>query len=153
MKLTPLDTSRYEAWMRESIRGYAESNVESGRWDASGAMEKSERSYAELLPDGLATPNHFIFELYVGDSYVGYLWVFVDPSAAVPSAFIYDIEIVVEQRAKGLGKQAMQALEPWCVERSLRRIALNVFAFNKPAIELYNGLGYQTTNFSMQKDL
>ena len=152
MKLQALDQSRYEAWMEQSIRGYAESNIESGRWDASDAMEKSERSYVDLLPEGLATPNHSIFELFAAERYVGYLWVFIDPSAAVPSAFIYDIEILAEQRARGLGKQAMQALEPWCKARNLRRIALNVFAFNKPAVELYKGLGYQTTNFSMQKD-
>ena len=101
MTLTPLDTSRYDTWMRGSICGYAESNVESGRWDASDAMEKSEKSYRDLLPDGLATPDHHIFELFSGGVYVGYLWVFVDAKAAVPCAFIYDIEIVAEQRGKG----------------------------------------------------
>ena len=153
MKLLPLDASRYEAWMQASIRGYAESNVESGRWDASDAMENSERSYVDLLPEGLATPNHYIFELFVGDDYVGFLWVFVEPEGAVPSAYIYDIEIVAEQRGKGFGKQAMQAVEPWCKERGIQRVGLNVFAFNKPAIGLYEGLGYQMTNFKMQKDL
>ena len=153
MKLLPLDASRYEAWKQASIRGYAESNVESGRWDASDAMEKSERSYADDLPDGLATPNHFIFELFVDDDYVGYLWLFVEPEAAVSNAYIYDIEMLAGQRGKGFGKQAMQALESWCKERNIQRIGLNVFAFNKPAISLYEGLGYQTTNFKMQKDL
>ena len=139
--------------MAASIRGYAEQNIESGRWDASDAMEKSRQSYEDLLIDGLDTPNHFVFELFTDDEYLGFLWVFVEPEGAVPSAFIYDIEIVEEQRGKGFGKQAMQALEPWCKERKILCIGLNVFAFNKPAIALYEGLGYQTTNFKMQKEL
>ena len=139
--------------MQASIRGYAESNVESGRWDASDAMEKSERSFERDLPDGLATPNHFIFELFVDDDYVGYLWVFVELEDAVPNAYIYDIEILSEQRGKGFGKQAMQVLEAWRKERNIQRTGLNVFAFNRTAISLYEGLGFQTTNFKMQKDL
>ena len=71
MKLQALDQSRYETWMEQSIRGYAESNIESGRWDASDAMEKSERSYVDLQPEALATANHFIFELFIGERYVG----------------------------------------------------------------------------------
>jgi ribosomal protein S18 acetylase RimI-like enzyme len=146
-------SSRYEAWMLACIRAYAESNVESGRWDASGAIEKSEREHLGSLPEGLATPDHFVFELFVDSSYLGYLWVYADVTTAVHSAYIYDIEIVAEQRGKGFGKQTMLALEAWCKARNLKHIGLNVFAFNEAAIELYRGLGYETTNFRMQKEL
>ena len=148
-----MEPGRYEAWCQQSIRAYAEENVKSGRWDDSDAMERSEREFLGLLPNGLASPDHFIFELFYDSLYLGYLWVFIDPGAAVPSAFIYDIEIVAEQRGKGVGKATMRALEPWCKSLNLKRIALNVFAFNTAAIELYQGMGYQTTNFSMQKDI
>jgi ribosomal protein S18 acetylase RimI-like enzyme len=153
IKLTPMAPSRYEAWMQESIRAYAESNVESGRWDATDAMEKSEREHLGYFPEGLATPDHSVFELFVDSNYLGYLWVYADVTTAVHSAYIYDIEIVAEQRGKGFGKQTMLALEVWCKERNLKRIGLNVFAFNSAAIELYRGLGYETTNFRMQKEL
>ena len=139
--------------MQACIRGYAESNVESGRWDATDAIDKSEREHLSSLPEGLATPDHSIFELFVDSNYLGYLWVYADVTSAVHSAYIYDIEIVAEQRGKGFGKQTMLALEAWCKERNLKRIGLNVFAFNEAAIELYRGLGYQTTNFKMQKEL
>jgi ribosomal protein S18 acetylase RimI-like enzyme len=151
--LTPMACSRYEAWMQACIRAYAESNVESGRWDATDAMDKSEREHQGSLPEGLATPDHSVFELFVDSNYLGYLWVYADVTTAVHSAYIYDIEIVVEQRGKGFGKQTMLALEIWCKERNLQRIGLNVFTFNEAAIELYRGLGYETTNFRMQKDL
>ena len=148
-----MDPDRFEAWSQQSVRAYAEENVKSGRWDDSEAMERSEREFMEQLPDGLATPDHFMFELFFESEYIGYIWVFINPGAAVPSAFIYDIEIVAEQRGKGFGKATMRALEPWCKALNLKRIALNVFAFNTTAIELYQGMGYQTTNFSMQKDI
>lgn len=153
VKLMPMASSRYEAWMQASIRAYAESNVQSGRWHATDAIEKSERAHLGYLPQGLATPDHSVFELFVDSNYLGYLWVYADVTNAVPSAFIYDIEIVAERRGKGFGKQVMLALETWCKEKNLKRIGLNVFTFNEAAIELYRGLGYQTTNFSMQKEL
>ena len=71
--LLPMASGRYEAWMQECIAAYAESNVESGRWDATDAMQKSEHEHVGYLPEGLATPDHSIFELFVGSNYLGYL--------------------------------------------------------------------------------
>ena len=101
MKLLPIDPSRYAAFEQTSIREYAQSNIDAGRWAEADAQEKSEQAY----------------------------------------------------RGKGYGKQAMLALEQWCMQEGLRRIALNVFAFNKTAIGLYESLGFQATNFQMKKDL
>lgn len=153
MKLKPMDESRYDAWMQYSIREYASANVDSGRWDAADGLEKARHTLQELLPKGLDTADHYIFELYVDADCLGYLWVFVDTSAAVSGAFIYDIEIITEERGKGLGKLAMQALENWCKDRGIQRLGLNVFAYNEPAIKLYQGLGFKATNYQMQKDL
>jgi len=153
MKLKPMDGSRYEAWMQYSIREYANANIESGRWDAADAVDKAKCAHLEQLPDGLDTTDHYVFELFNDEKYLGYLWVFVDTSAAVPSAFIYDIEIITGERGKGLGKLAMLALENWCKNRGIQRLGLNVFAFNEQAIKLYQGLGFRATNYQMQKDL
>ena len=73
--------------------------------------------------------------------------------SVTPGAYIYDIEIYAEYYRMGYGRQAMLALEDWCAERQLRRIELNVFADNRPAIRLYEELDYRPTNFSMQKNL
>ena len=153
MHLKPMDDTRYNLFERHSIAEYAQSNIDSGKWDESEAARKSELEYAALLPDGLNTKNHHILDICLDEEPVGVLWVHVDCDCAVPVAYIYDIELEPGHRGKGLGKQAMKKLEQWCLKREVSRIALNVFAFNTPAIELYNALGYRTTNFKMQKDL
>ena len=153
MQLKPMDDARYVKFERNSIAEYAQSNIDSGKWDESEATRKSEQDYASLLPDGLNTENHYILDICFDEQPVGALWVHLDCESAVPVAYIYDIELEPGQRGKGLGKQAMRQLEQWCLEREVSRIALNVFAFNTPAIALYEALGYRTTNFKMQKDL
>ena len=153
MKFVPMSKSRYAAFERASIEGYAQSNVESGRWDESDAMARAASAHHELLPNGLNTEHHHLFDLCADGEKVGMLWVYTEPETEVASAYIYDIEIESEHRGRGLGKEAMRALEDWCHERNVKRIELNVFAFNKTAIRLYEGLDYQATNFKMQKDL
>ena len=153
LKLRPMDPSRYPAFERYSIGEYAQSNIDSGRWPATDALQKSKQAYRELLPEGLDTKDHTILELIADELAVGVLWIHADRKSAIPSAYIYDIEIEAQYRGKGYGKQAMLALERWCLQQGLKRIGLNVFAFNKAAIGLYESLGFQITNFQMKKDL
>ena len=155
MKLLPMRKSRYARFERASISGYARDKVESGTWEEVEAMALAKREHDELLPQGLKTEHHHLFELSVDSEFVGVIWVYTDtnPHTVTPSAYIYDIEIDAEYHRMGYGRQAMLALEQWCLERDIRRIALNVFAYNRPAVRLYEGLDYRATNFRMQKDL
>jgi RimJ/RimL family protein N-acetyltransferase len=61
----------------------------------------------------------------------------------IPSAWI---SVLIGEQAywgRGVGTRAMQFLEEVTRSLGLRRIELGVFAFNEPAIRLYNRLGYQ----------
>jgi ribosomal protein S18 acetylase RimI-like enzyme len=145
--------SRYAEFERAAISGYAKDKVESGTWEEVEAMALAKREHDDLLPKGLQTEHHHLFELSVDSEFVGTIWVYTTLDTVIPSAYIYDIEIDAEYHRMGYGKQAMLALEDWCMDRDIRRIALNVFAYNRPAVRLYEGLDYQATNFRMQKDL
>ncbi len=153
MKLVPMSRSRYVTFARDAISGYARAKVEAGVWDELEAMALAQRDHDALLPDGLKTSDHYLFELLVDGDIVGTLWVYTQSDSVIPGAYIYDIEIYAEYYRMGYGRQAMLALEDWCAERQLRRIELNVFADNRPAIRLYEELDYRATNFSMQKNL
>ncbi len=153
MKLVPMSKARYAVFKRDAIRGYAQAKVDAGIWDELDALDLAQRDHDALLPHGLKTSDHHLFELLVDGESVGVLWVHTSPDSVIPGAYIYDIEIDAEYYRMGYGRRAMLALEDWCAERKLRRIELNVFAANRPAIRLYEGLDYRPTNFSMQKNL
>ena len=85
---------------------------------------------------------------------VGDLWFAErDSDFGDKAAFIYSIEIFEEFRGRGLGRQAMLALEDEVRPRGLSRIALNVFGGNDVARSLYRSVGYAETAVFMSKEL
>ena len=85
---------------------------------------------------------------------VGDLWFAErDSDFGDKAAFIYSIEIFEEFRGRGLGRQAMLALEDEVRRRGLSRIALNVFGGNDVARSLYRSVGYAETAVFMSKEL
>lgn len=68
-------------------------------------------------------------------------------------ANIFLLYVVPEHRRRGIGKALMQYVEDWARTRGDRQIGLQVFESNKPALNLYNQLGYQTQSLSMVKSL
>ncbi len=68
-------------------------------------------------------------------------------------AHIFILYVVPEHRRRGIGTALMQYVENWAIQRGDRQIGLQVFQSNKPALNLYNQLGYQTQSLWMVKFL
>ena len=68
-------------------------------------------------------------------------------------AHIFLLYVVPEYRRRGIGTALMQYVEDWARTRGDRQIGLQVFESNKPALNLYNQLGYQTQSLWMLKSL
>ena len=68
-------------------------------------------------------------------------------------AHIFILYVVPEHRRRGIGKALMRYVENWAIQRGDRQIGLQVFQSNKPALNLYNQLGYQTQSLWMVKFL
>jgi ribosomal protein S18 acetylase RimI-like enzyme len=66
---------------------------------------------------------------------------------------IFILYVVPEHRRRGIGTALMQYVENWAIQRGDRQIGLQVFQSNKPALNLYNQLGYQTQSLWMVKFL
>lgn len=47
----------------------------------------------------------------------------------------------------------MSLIEQEVTKQGLNRIGLHVFGYNKTAINLYQSLGYETTDLMMEKEL
>ncbi|MCW5314824.1 GNAT family N-acetyltransferase [Nostoc sp. KVJ3] len=68
-------------------------------------------------------------------------------------AHIFILYVVPEHRRRGIGTALMRYVEDWAIQRGDRQIGLQVFQSNKPALNLYNQLGYQTQSLWMVKFL
>ncbi len=145
----------YSRWVTTSIAGYAESFVQNATMTAAEAAERSERDFAELLPDGRDTPEQHLWtvtDASTGDV-VGSLWINVRDRGIGRAAFVYDIEMDEGQRGKGYGRATMLAGEVAAKDLGATTMGLNVFGFNTTAINLYTSLGYEVTSQNMMKPL
>jgi ribosomal protein S18 acetylase RimI-like enzyme len=132
---------------------YAENMVSAGFWSPEGAFNKAKNVHANLLPNGVHTKDHLFFvieDTQTRDS-IGVIWLFIDREAQPPSGFIYDLLLHAQFRGRGLGKQAMLALEKKAKELGSATLALNVFEHNTVAKALYTSLGYEVQSLSMRK--
>lgn len=152
IRLVPMTESEFEAYLEQTIPEYADDKVRAGHWTEEEALELSRKSYQESLPRGIETENNYLFRIHLesGEG-IGMIW--MKHEAPRPRGFIFDIVLDETQRGKGYGKQAMLALEEFAKGMGLETIGLHVFAHNKAALRLYEGLAYEVTNQNMVKKL
>jgi ribosomal protein S18 acetylase RimI-like enzyme len=153
--LTPMNSSAFAAYREASARGYAEDNVASGRWPREGALQRSYEDFDDSLPQGLSTPDNYVYEIKdeVSGSVVGVIWFAVVEKNELKSAFVYDVEVKAEFRRRGHAQEAFAALEPLVRALGLSSIGLHVFGHNPGAQALYASLGYGVTGVNMLKKL
>jgi ribosomal protein S18 acetylase RimI-like enzyme len=143
----------FGAFSAEAIPAYAADKVTSGQWSKDEALELSRKSFDELLPLGLATPNNYLFTIRNSAEQisVGMLWIAVQDRGGKRIAYVYDVSVKPEHQREGYATRALSALEDKVRALGLSGIALHVFGHNAVAHALYVKLGYQPTNISMFK--
>lgn len=152
--LVPMSKESFVEYINKVVVDYAIQNVVSGRWTRDEAVERSRAEHVAQLPLGLATPNHYLFEIHDGDGMrVGSLWFGITEHAGARLAFVFDVSVEEQFRRRGHAKRAFEALETLVRSMGLSTIALHVFAFNTGAQALYRSLGYDLTSVNMQKRL
>lgn len=155
VKLVPLLQPEFEGYIERDIRLYMEENIRAGYWSEGEALEKSRKAHERLLPQGLETPNHYLFaiqETSTGTT-IGSLWLMADRETEYPTGFIFDLFVDEAYRRKGYARQAMLALEDKARELGLTSLGLHVFAHNPGAFHLYQGLGYEVKSLNLAKPL
>jgi GNAT superfamily N-acetyltransferase len=153
VRLVPMDATAYAAFRTRLVREYAADKVAAGNWPAEGSLERSEAEIDGLLPGGPATDGNWLWTIEdeagrdVGDLWVG------PHSQDRESVFIFDIEVRLDARGRGIGRAALDELEAWARAAGYRRIGLQVFGSNDVARRLYARTGYVETNVLMEKHL
>lgn len=156
VKLMPMQDARFSEVAPQLVVDYAQDNVRAGRWQADGAMQRSQLEFDRLLPKGIKTPGHHLFDI-VNESTndaVGCLWfaiLGVEPTSR--SGHIYYIQVAPEHRGRGFATGALRHIEQFALSHGIRSIALQVFSFNDHAEALYRSLSYRVTGLNMVKSL
>jgi len=153
--LVPMQPEIFISYKDAAIHTYADESVAAGRWPKKDALVLSKASFETLLPKGLETANHYIYEIQDEniDKTVGTLWFGVFGEEGMQSAFVCDIEVKSEFRRQGYAKAAFRQLEEIVRRLGLTRIGLHVFSHNPGAQALYASLGYSVTSVNMSKTL
>lgn len=154
VQLKPMTQSDFEAYIDYSAPLYAAEKVRSGNWTEDQADELARTEFQKLFPQGLETPDTYIFCIQDGANEVGYLWISDQERGGKRVVWIYDIVIHEDFRRKGYATATFTALENYVRdELGGNRVELHVFGHNHGARALYDKLGFVTTNVVMAKDL
>lgn len=149
--LRPLPACGFADWLDGAITRLADYLQASGRATPAEALEQARRTHAELLPQGLQTPGHHLFEVHDARGHpVGQLWLQL---GAGGRAHLYDLFIEPQHRRQGHARRAMQALLAEAAQLGAQRLGLNVLAANEAARQLYEQLGFQVHSLQMSRPL
>jgi RimJ/RimL family protein N-acetyltransferase len=153
--LVPMDETDFRSYLAWSVADYAQEHIRNGRWSPEEGLQQAEQEFRQLLPDGLASRDQYLFSIEnkVSGEKVGMLWFAIQERGGKAGAFVYDIKIDEQFRRHGYGEQAFLALEEKVRALGCDTIGLHVFGHNYAARALYEKLGYVPINIMMLKKL
>ena len=153
LQIRPMTAAEFDAFRHRTIRDYAAEHVRAGNWSPTQAEELAAKETDDLLSDGVDTPGMLLLAAETADAgLIGIVWVELQHRQTT-GAWIYDIEIVPEQRGRGYGSALLRAAEREVEKQGVKSVALNVFGGNAVARHLYESSGYEITSLFMRKRL
>jgi ribosomal protein S18 acetylase RimI-like enzyme len=155
MHLIPMNEAQFQRYLQASIPEFAQDKIRSGQWAQSQALALARQSMQDGLPQGLATPDNYLYVMEDGPEKVtvGMIWIAAVQRGDRRVAYIYDVMVDEHHRRQGHATRAFAAIEEKALELGLTGVALHVFGHNPQAYALYVKLGYITTNTNMFKAL
>jgi RimJ/RimL family protein N-acetyltransferase len=153
--LFELDEAPYRKYCESLIRDYAADKVRAGVWSPEEAEGKSANELVGLLPDGLATPDHYLYSVEDQSvpAEIGILWISTRDTGVGRSVWIYDIIVYEKFRRRGYASRILHLAEDRARELGADKIELHVFGHNHAAQALYVKSGFRPTDIVMSKPL
>ncbi|MFJ8209169.1 GNAT family N-acetyltransferase [Streptomyces sp. NPDC096033] len=135
-----LREEEYADWYAREEASYIGDIVRAGALTPQQAKEKSDRDFAEHLPQGYLTPGHAFYALEAGGEVVGSGW--VNHGFLPGVTFGFSLEVYEEHRGRGYGRAAM-AVGEWAAREGGDEVLMfNVFGGNEVAMSLYDSTGF-----------
>lgn len=153
--LAPLRPEKFLSFAEAANAGYAHDNVAAGRWTSNEAAARAQAEFLQLLPQGLDTPGHHVYEIREESSAdaAGFLWFAVMGTGDARFAYVYNIGVAPPFRRRGHARAALAWLEQFARAEGLTGVRLNVFAHNSAAESLYRSVGFERMSMTMHKTL
>lgn len=153
VKLVKMSKQDFDSYILNAVIDYAKEKVKAGTWCEEEARDLSEKTFSQLLPQGVDTENQYLFSIMETDKQVkiGYLWFQYSQTLVRKDAFIFDFVIFEEFRGKGYGYESLKAFEEEAKKLDIEKVTLHVFSHNKRAIALYQKFGFEDTDIIMSK--
>lgn len=153
MRVRAITDDELPDYISTTMREYAEDKHNNGGIPLEQAHAEASREAEQLFPGGRLAPGHAVF-IATDDagSRVGRLWM-APRGESTDVAFIYDIQVEAAARGNGYGRAIMQEAARWSRDNGYSTLALHVFGGNSVAINLYESLGFVTTDRMMKLEL
>lgn len=164
LQVKTMNDEQFSTFLELSIQEYAELNHANRDLSMTQALEESRQVHQDLLPQGTATPQHYLLAAQRNGEHVGDLWLakrreILLPNRELDLAWIFYIRVQPAFRRQGIGLALMQWLETDVQTRmGVQHIGLFVHRSNPGAKALYDRCAYHVieaapSGFVMQKDL
>ncbi|MEU2711544.1 GNAT family N-acetyltransferase [Streptomyces sp. NPDC007205] len=147
----PMTHAEYPEWLASEKVAYAGDIVRAGALSPEEAVRKSDRDFAELLPEGLATPDTTLLVLEAAGEQIGTGWLKHGYLDGV--TYGYSLYIQERHRGKGYGRAAMVAGEQATLAAGDSALMFTVWGGNEVAMNLYTSAGYQVVEENRSIDL
>ncbi|MGW5465337.1 GNAT family N-acetyltransferase [Streptomyces sp. NPDC003996] len=147
----PMTEAEYPHWLASEKSAYVGDIVRSGALGPEEAVRKSDRDFADLIPEGLATPDNTFLVLEAAGERIGTGWL---KHRHLPGVtYGYSLHIQEQHRGKGYGRAAMAAGEGATLEAGDSVLMFTVWGGNEVAMNLYTSAGYRVMEESRSLSL
>ena len=153
VRLEPMTAAQFTEFMEVILRPYVAARSVADHVSLAEAERFARDQHQKLLPAGQLSPGHQFHSIVAIDSknQVGGIWFHID--AEKKHAFLYNISIFPEWQRRGYATAALSLVEAAARSAGCAVLALNVFAENTGAAELYRRAGYNFVSSHMNKRL
>ncbi|MFF3122998.1 GNAT family N-acetyltransferase [Streptomyces sp. NPDC057908] len=137
----PMKQAEYPEWLASEKAAYVGDIVRAGALSPEEATRKSDRDFAKLIPEGLATPDNTFLVLEAAGEQIGTGWL---KHGHLPGVtYGYSLYVQEQHRGKGYGRAAMAAGEQATLAVGDSTLMFTVWGGNEVAMNLYTSVGYQ----------
>ncbi|MGW1274313.1 GNAT family N-acetyltransferase [Streptomyces sp. NPDC002491] len=147
----PMTPAEFPEWLDSEQTAYVSDIVRAGALSPEEAVHKSDRDFAELLPEGLTTPDHAFLVLEAAGERIGAGWLRHRHLPGV--TYGYSLHVQERHRGKGFGRAAMAAGEQAALAAGDGALMFTVWGGNEVAMSLYTSAGYRVVEESRSTDL
>ncbi|MEU3653970.1 GNAT family N-acetyltransferase [Streptomyces sp. NPDC032161] len=147
----PMTRDEFPEWLAAEKDSYAHGIVRAGALSPEDAVRKSERDFAKLIPEGLATPDNTFLVLETGGGKIGTGWL---KHGYLPGVtYGYSLHVQERHRGRGYGRAAMTAGEGATLAAGDSALMFTVWGGNEVAMNLYTSAGYHVVEENRSIDL